>query len=74
MFNEKGVCAERIRLQNGFAEATVEFTTALNAQLLAMMQSALPDMTEIDARIVKARNARAKALQVVLDHVREHGC
>jgi hypothetical protein len=67
------LCPERLRLQQEFAEAIAECSTALNDQMLAVMQCKL-DLTESDERLAKGDQRRRCAVAAVLNHIRRHEC
>jgi len=68
------ICPERLRLQDGFLSATVEFTRSLNDQMLAAIASDSSRFAELDSRIMDAANRRHEAKQSLLKHIQEHGC
>jgi hypothetical protein len=63
---------DTLRLQTELAVATAEFTAALNEQFLALVSGDV-DLEQFKVRIATAQEARRRAMDSLLNHIRLHG-
>jgi hypothetical protein len=64
--------AELFRLQKEVAAAMSECTAAMNEQFLAVIADD-PDVSRFDAKIAEAGQKRRRAMDNLLNHIRQHG-
>lgn len=62
---------EVLRLQNEFAIANAECTSAMNRQFLALVNG--EDIEPFNEPIAKAEEKRRRAMEALLNHIRMHG-
>jgi hypothetical protein len=68
-------CDERRKLEAAFLKATIEFTSRLNQQMVAITQDdGGIGLLNSEAWIDEARQLRAAAKDALLSHIREHNC
>jgi hypothetical protein len=64
--------AELLRLEKEVAAATSECTAAMNEQFLAVISDD-PDVSRFNAKVAEARQKRRRAMDSLLNHIRQHG-
>jgi hypothetical protein len=64
--------AELLRLQEEVATATSECTAAMNEQFLALIADD-PEVSRFDAKVAEAGQKRRRAMDNLLNHIRQHG-
>jgi DNA-binding transcriptional MocR family regulator len=68
-------CDERRKLEAAFLRATIEFTSRLNQQMVAITQDdGGVGLLNSEEWIDEARQLRARAKDALLAHIREHNC
>jgi hypothetical protein len=67
------ICAEFLKLQHAFEEATEESTAAINAQMVAAIEGRF-DVKETQPRVKAATAKRKAAMLALIAHRTEHGC
>ena len=63
---------ELLRLQKEVAAATSEFTAAMNEQFLAVILDD-PDVSRFVVKVAEAGKKRKRAMDSLLNHIKEHG-
>ena len=64
--------AELLRLEREVVVAMSECTTAMNEQFLAVIADD-PDVSRFDAKVAEAGQKRRRAMDNLLNHIRQHG-
>jgi hypothetical protein len=72
MLGDMDRSAELLRLQKEVAAAVSECTAAMNEQFLAVIAGD-PDVSHFDAKIAEAVQKRRRAMDNLLNHIRQHG-
>jgi DNA replicative helicase MCM subunit Mcm2 (Cdc46/Mcm family) len=64
--------AELLRLQKEVEASTAECTAAMHEQFLAVIADD-PDVSRLDAKVAEAGKKRKRAMDSLLNHIRQHG-
>ncbi len=66
--------ADRLRLEEEFAQAVARCASALNEQLLAAMRTDTEGFSQSERAIIVATKERQGAKTALIEHLKNHGC